>query len=286
MLAWTGVDAREAALSKTTSFRRILLLIVAAESWHALHFPAYQHDVALHVAIACALSACAAAGFVPRIERLATTFAFLGLAADLASVFPNNANHQYLGLACLGLLLVPRSGEGAEHRLILQALRWLIPIGFFWAGVQKVFHGYYFGGEFLAVRIATDSSFATVLEPFLSGGEFQRLSTLVPGRGAGPYRVDEPLFLLLSNGAWLAELTLAPLLLFRQTRMLAVLGVVVFMFGIELGAREIFFGMMMVSLALLYPERDVNRLALPLFGAGIAILMATSAGWLPSWSFG
>ncbi len=286
MLAWTGADAPEAALSKTTSFRRILLLVVAAESWHALHFPAYQHDVALHVTIACGLSACAAAGFVPRIERLATATAFLGLAADLASVFPNNANHQYLGLVCLGLLLVPRSGDDAEQRLTLQALRWLIPIGFFWSGVQKVFHGYYFGGEFLAVRIATDSSFATVLEPFLSAEEFGRLSSLVPGRGAGPYRVDEPLFLLLSNGAWLAELTLPPLLLVRPTRTLAAFGVIAFMFAIELGAREIFFGMMMVSLALLYPERDANRLALPLFGAVIAMLLATSAGWLPSWSFG
>lgn len=286
MLAWTGVDAPEAALSKTRSFRRILLLIVAAESWHALHFPAYQQGVAWHIGIAFWLTAWAAVGFAPRFERWATGLALLGLASDLASVFPNNANHQYLGVVCLGLLSLPRSGSAPEHQLVLQGLRWLIPIGFFWAGVQKLFHGYYFGGEFLAVRIATDANFARVLAPFLSTGELERLSALLPGKGAGPYRVDEPLFLLVSNGTWLAELVLPVLLLFRPTRLLAAIAVIVFMAAIELGARELFFGMMMVGLALLYPSRDANRVALPLFTAAIAILMATSAGWLPAWSFG
>ena len=109
---------------------------------------------------------------------------------------------------------------------------------------------------------------------------------LVPGRGAGPFRVEEGLFLLVANGAWLAELLLAPLLLLPRTRLLAAAGVIVFMIAIETGARELFFGMMMISLALLYARRDANRNALPIFAVAVAILLATSAGLLPAWSFG
>jgi hypothetical protein len=285
-LAATGEDAPAFAQSKIRSFRRFLLVVVAAESWHALHYPAYHEDVVLHQALAGALTLCALLGWIPRLERLATAAAALAMAADLVSVFPENANHQYVGLVAMGLLALGRSRVPAEEQLVLQGLRWLIPIGFFWAGAQKLLYGYWFGGEFLAVRVATDPSFATVLAPFLSAEELARLSALQPSRGAGPYRVTEPLFLLVSNGTWLAELLLAPLLLIRRTRLLAAVGVIVFMVAIELGAREIFFGMLMVSLALLYTERDANRIALPGFVVAIAYLLATSAGWLPEWSFG
>jgi hypothetical protein len=290
LLAATGEDAPAVAQSKLQAFRRFLLLVVAAESWHALHYPAYREDVLFHQALAAALTLCALLGWIPRLERVATALAAAAMAADLASVFPENANHQYVGLLAMGLVTLARSRVPAEEQLVLQGLRWLVPIGFFWAGAQKLFHGYWFAGEFLAVRVATDSSFAMVLAPFLSAEELSRLLALQPGRGVGPYRVTEPLFLLVSNGTWIAELVLPPLLLIRRTRLLAAIGVIVFMLAIELGARELFFGMLMVSLALLYTQRDTNRIALPFFGVAIAYLTATSLGWLqewlPSWSFG
>jgi hypothetical protein len=294
LLAATGEDEAAVAHSKLRSFRRFLLLVVAAESWHALHYPAYQADAAFHVGLAGALSVCAVLGQLPRLERLATGCASVAMALDLGSVFPENANHQYLGLIAMALMTLPARAHGgtrdeqdeATVQAVLQALRWVVPIGFFWAGVQKLFWGYYFGGEFLAVRVATDSSFALALSPFLSAEEYSRLSALVPGRGSGPYRVSEPLFLLVSNGAWLTELVLAPLLLVRRTRFLAALGVVIFMVAIETGARELFFGMIMISLALLYTKRDANRIPLPVFACALALLLATSAGFLPAWSFG
>lgn len=286
LLGATGDEPSGVAQSKLQSFRRLLFLIVAAESWHALHFPAYGESPTFHVGVAVALTGCAALAWLPRFERGATVVGVALAALDLASVFPENANHQVLGLVALALLALVRPRVPAEEQAVVQALRWLVPIGFFWGGVQKVFHGYWFGGEFLAVRIATDPSFALALAPFLSAQELARLSALVLERGSGPFRVDEPLFLLLANGAWITELALAPLLLLARTRVLAAVGVIVFMIAIEVGARELFFGMMMISLALLYTQRDVNRIALPIFALAIAILMGTSAGLLPAWSFG
>jgi hypothetical protein len=152
--------------------------------------------------------------------------------------------------------------------------------------VQKLLWGYWFGGEFLAVRIATDPHFALVFGPLLSPEEHARLTALLPGRGAGPYRVSEPLFLAISNGTWIAEIALAPLLLVARTRRLAALGVILFMIAVESAAREIFFGLLMVSLALLYAQGDANTRALPWLAAILAGLLATSAGLLPPWSFG
>lgn len=284
LLACTGDEPPAVAASKRRSFQRFLLLLVAAESWHALHYPAYRGDLPLHLAIAGCLSVCALAGQWPRWERTAGSIALLAMVADLASVFPENANHQYVGIVAMGFCLLP--GRDEDARASVQALRFVVPIGFFWAGFQKLFWGYWFGGEFLAVRVATDASFAMVLEPFLSGDEYARLASLSPGRGAGPFRVDEPLFLALSNGAWLAELALAPLLLLHRTRRAAAVGVVLFMLAIETAARELFFGMLMVSLALLYAPSDWNRAALPGLALLTGLLLAVSAGWLPGFSFG
>jgi hypothetical protein len=296
LLRTTGDDAPHVARSKLRSYGRFLGLLVATEAWHALHYPAYRENVALHVAIALVLSTCAALLFWKPAERAAALVAVAALFVDLVSVFPENANHQYLGLVTMGLLALPRreggreagpaDPEAREARLVLQALRWLIPIGFFWAGVQKAFHGYWFGGEFLAVRIATDPTFANALGVFLSSDELARLTSLVPGYGVGPYRVDEPLFRLLSNGTWIAELALAPLLLVPRTRLFAATSVVLFLLVVELAARELFFGLTMTALALLYTRGDANRIALPCFAAVLFYLLATSAGWLPGFSFG
>jgi hypothetical protein len=286
LLGLTGVEAPALAASKLRSFRRFLLLLVAAESWHALHYPAYREDVALHVGIAVGLSACAAAGLRPRLERAATALAALLMAVDLASVFPENANHQYVGLLAMIFTGLAEPGQPDEPRASVQALRWIVPIGFFWAGFQKLWWGYWFGGEFLALRVATDSGFAMALGPLFSADEYARLAALQPGRGAGPFRTDEPLLLFVSNAAWITEIALAPLLLIHRTRRIAALGVIAFVFAIEIAARELFFGMLMVSLALLYGDRDWNRPALPWLATAIALLLASSAGLLPAASFG
>ena len=286
LLSAVGTDPAALAAAKLRAFRRFAVLLVAAESWHALHYPAYRAEAELHLAIACFLSAAAVLGWSRRFARLGTGAVALGAFADLVSVFPENANHQYLGVLVAAALTLAPDGDDESAVPVLQALRFIVPIGFFWAGFQKVFWGYWFGGEFLAVRISTDSSFAMVFAPLLSADEYARLASLVPGIGAGPYRVGEPLFLLVSNGAWLAEIVLAPALLFARTRWPAAIGVVLFMVAIETAARELFFGMLMVSLALLYAPFDASRRALPVFAVAIAYLLATSAGLLPGWSFG
>ena len=70
-----------------------------------------------------------------------------------------------------------------------------------------------------------------------------------------------------------------------RTRRLAIVGLLAYFVCIEVAAREVFFGGTMAALALLFAHRDALRRALPLFVAGLAYLVATTAGFVPRWFF-
>ena len=55
--------------------------------------------------------------------------------------------------------------------------------------------------------------------------------------------------------------------------------------AIEFAAREVFFGGMMLGLALLYAPASWLRACLPALLVGLAIVLATSLGLLPFWFF-
>lgn len=285
LLDLVGRDPEPVAGSKAGAFRRFLLLLVAVESWEALHHWAGTAGFPAHVAIALALSACAALAWSARLVRWATAAAAVALVAEIVLAFPRNANHHWLALVLLALLTLFAAGRPGEDVLLLQGLRWIAVIGLVWAGLQKVLYGYYFGGEFLAYAVARSARFAEFFALLVPADELARVRALEYGPGAGPYRIDSPLFVLVSNLAYLPELLLPPLLLARRTRALGLAALVTYLFAIEVGAREVFFGLLMVQLLLLFTERDWNRRLLPWFVAFALYLLAMSAGVLPRWEF-
>lgn len=207
------------------------------------------------------------------------------VAADFAWQFPANANHQYLQLVCLALLLLLRDEVDAEVGMLAAALRTLLIAGLVYAGLQKAAWGYYFQGELLAYAVAQFPRFADVLQIALPADELARLSRLVVQEGTGPFRVDSALFLVVSNAAWLAELALPLLLVSRRLRRLGVVATLVYFLAIEAAAREVFFGGMMAGVALLFGPPSWLPRALPVFGVALVILLATSLGLLPRWFF-
>lgn len=285
-LARVGSESDADVPLALTSLRRFVLLAVAVESWNALRYTAYREDLAFQTLLACAQLACLVAGWLGWRPRVATAASAVLLAIGIALAFPFNANHQFVELWLLGFLSLADGSQPAAGRAVLQGARWMLVIGFFWAGVQKVLWGQWFGGEFLAHRIATDPAFDQVFQLMLTGAEMERLRALEPIAGAGPFRAAGGLLPWISNGAWIAELALAGLLCWGPTRRLAALGVLVFLFAIELGARELFFGGLMANLALLFLGARVHRAALPVFAVAYLYLFAMAVGWLPHWSFG
>jgi hypothetical protein len=148
-------------------------------------------------------------------------------------------------------------------------------------GFQKLFYGHYADGTFLAWVTAREDRFAEVLRLVIPTDEFHRLRGLGLTEGAGPYRVDSAVFIALSNlVAWI-EVLVPSLLLFRVTRTGAALGLIAFVVGIELGAREVIFGtLIIVLLALQLPGRPVKPIVIGL-AALYAWLIAAACGVLP-----
>ena len=265
-LGWTGVDDPETASSKLRSVRRLTLITIACEGWLALRYVPYSTHPAAYGLVAALLVGCAIVGWRDRFARQASTLAFVLLLGVVVSVFPENANHQFLALLLLTLLLLVEPNGDEAHRdsiAALQSMRWIATIGVFWAGAMKIYYGYWLGGEFLSLRVATDPGFTWALGFLVPDAELARLLSLRREVGAGPFRADAPLLILVSNLTWICELVLPLGLLWSRTRAISMIVTILVFVAIQLGAREVFFGGLMVGLLSLFARRDRLATLLP-----------------------
>ncbi len=285
MLWLVGDDAADASALKVRVIARLLLIGAAVENTEALRAWASQPQYALHVALCALFWIAAVAGWFERYTRYAAVAAAAGMVIHHISAFPLNANHHYLLLLCLALIAFFDHRSEEERSLLLAGLKWIALIGLFYAGIQKVLWGYYFRGEFLAYAIAQNERFSSFFSWLIPADELARLRALEMGEGAGPYRVDSPLFVAMSNLSYLGELILPPLLLFARTRTFAVAALLVYVFAIEAGAREVFFGLMIVGLLLLFAPASWLRRSFPVFLAAYVYVTLLALEWVPRWYF-
>jgi hypothetical protein len=233
-----------------------------------------------------ALTTIVGAAALPQRWRRAGLGALFALQlVAVVAAFPQTANHTYLQLELLELLLWLDARVEAEQELALRALRWIFAVVFFWAGVQKLVHGYYDRGEYFAFYL-NERSFATLLGPLISSAELARLGPdLARTAGSGPYHFESARMLLLSNLGYLAELGIPVLLLHSRWRRVGVVAGVLFLAFTEALARELHFGALYLSGLLLFWPSDANRRILPLYFALYAWMALTSLGLLPEVSF-
>ena len=245
--------------------------LVAFRVFLGLHLTAWsvlwlgrEHDAPalwFRVAVVVAVAVWAAATVRGRSRGWLDGVALAAVAGLAAAVFPATSNHGFLGAVCLGWLVLVRPTEA------LPALRWTVVIVAFYAGVQKVLHGTYFDGTFLAYQVAHSERFTATLGALLPTAELARLQALEPLTvGAGPYRLTSWVGLTLSNAVWIAELVLPPLLWIRRTRTAAMVGLIAVVLAIEIAAREVLFGGLFVALLLLFGPPTWLRRALPWLG--------------------
>ena len=255
--------ASAAARERIRDFRRFLLVYSAARSWLWVTFPGGATPLLIGAALLA--SAGAALAFRLRGEDLAARLVLAAVLAQAAWHFPYGANHLYLEIVCLACLaLVRRGSDGRDEALALAALRWVTALVLFHTGLQKLFYGLYFRGEFLAFMAGSDERFGRVFAWLLPTDELARLASLDRKQtGAGPFRVDSPLLVVASNAVWIAELTLPALLLWTRTRVLGALGGVALMLGIQVAALELGFALLFVNLLLLFLPGRWNARMLP-----------------------
>ena len=269
-LNFMSMDDRESHGSKLASFNLILLLTIA------VHQVTTARWIQAGLILACAL-----VGLKERYRRWATAVALIVLLVRFVSEFPLISNHSYLEGILLSLYLWIDSSRLEERELFLQACRWLTVIIFFYTGVQKLWYGEYFDGRYLAYLSTIAPRTRAGFELFVSSEELSRLVGYGTQPGSGPFVIDSTIFKVLSNSAWISEIILGLLLLFRRTWRLAVVFGIFTVFIIEFIAREFIFGIFMVSMLFLFCQRDINRRLLPIFVVLLAYLVAVRLEWVP-----
>jgi hypothetical protein len=279
-LALAAGPADEESAERLRPLRRLLLVWSAARSvlWLGYDAPMDAGALALCAAV---LAGAAALAFVPRLEHHAARLALPALALQLVWTLPLTSNHFFFELYATALLaLAGPGGRGAP--LVLQGCRWLVAIVLLQTGLQKLLYGHYFHGDFLAWMIGRGDRFADLFAWVVPAADVARLEGLAPfARGAGPYRIEQPLFVLLSNAVWIAEVVLPAALIWRRTRTAAAAVALALVAALQLGAREVGFALVFGNGLLLFAPAAWHRRALPIVAALLVLALLASVGLLP-----
>jgi hypothetical protein len=178
LTAFLGDDEASVRRAKLLVFEAVLVLVVCTEQW--CHTLLGVHGTAPSTGqLALGTTLCGLATFHPRLRRSG----FAGLVVVHVLVvwrfFPATGNHRYLELilCALAALLDPRAE--ADRVPYLASLRWLVVVVLFYSGVQKLVHGYYFQGLYLAYALV-EEHFRPIVSWLLPAAETARLSALQP----------------------------------------------------------------------------------------------------------
>lgn len=289
LLDWTADPPGVTAARQLRAFRSLLLAHWMVQSWawwaKPLESPFTFPEVPV-LLTALAFTALFSLGFT-RHARLACGAALVLSAWLVVWIFPGTPNHTFLAALMLAPCAWLDLEREDESRLLLQTLRWMAVIVFFWAGAQKALNGLYFRGEFLAWMVAQGvDHWASIFGWFIPAEEIERLRGLPRYQpGIGPYRVDSWLFVAAANAVWIGEISLALGMLVRRVRHWAALGAVALVFTIQAAPHEWMFALLYTQLLLLFVPGEWLRRLLPVFLAAYAWLFGVLLGVAPGASF-
>ncbi len=246
---------------KVRVFLSLLLIHLVARAWISfLKFHAVGADATVYMVVATLLTISAVgvlAGYQMRAALVLAAVAQIGM---LVSIFPQISNHGFIEGYCIVLVASFDLSKKEDRGMLLDVLRWSVAIIFFHTGLQKLWYGTYFDGQFLAYQVALSDRFADFFQYFLPAEEFERIRALrYTWPDEGPFAVSSPLFLVMSNAVWIFELFAPVFMLWRRTRVVAITAAILFTLGIQFGAHEIMFGLLFTNLAFLFYPAAINR---------------------------
>jgi hypothetical protein len=115
----------------------------------------------------------------------------------------------------------------------------------------------------------------------LPAEEIARIRSYSFNPGQGPFRIDSGLFIVVSNVSWIAEIVFPLMLIPRKTRVIGIIGLLVTIVLIEIAAREIYFGLMVMMLLFLFAPFDANRKLLPAYVLFYLWSIPMALEWVP-----
>lgn len=267
------------ARPRLRAFEITLVILSVTEFWaRGLEIQAFEHAFPWPLPVVGTLSGMLACTVAWR--RVGMLLLALSTAAAVWEAFPIAGNHRYLMVFLCALFALLDVSQRDEQVLLLRSLRWVTCVIVFFAGIQKLVHGYYTNGLMLAYLLV-EPRFEQVFGMLLPVGEAQRLHSYNGLDGAGPYFVAAPMLLVASNLVWVFEIVLAAGLAVRRLRPLLVGAGVAFVVLIEAGARELVFGLLFVNLLLIFLRSDINRRLIPIAAVTCVLVILAHLGVLP-----
>jgi len=264
---------------KLRAFRVILVLVICTEYW-TKYIPRWRDLGPDELFALAAVTGLAAAVVHGRHWRPAIAGVAVLQLWYVCALFPMAGNHRYLEASFAAVLAVLDDDDGPEQLLALRSLRFMVLVVLFYSGLQKLVHGYWLRGQFLAWSLWRDS-FRSALAPLFSSRELASLTSYGASTGDGPYLVSSLPVLALSNAVWIAEIALAGLLVPRATRRLACVATCVLIAVTEIVAREMMFGIEFAAATLLFLRGDaLRRLVVP-FAILLGLMVLVRLGVLP-----
>lgn len=282
-LAWfDSIGTDESSTPRLVKFAQIFLLVGSSK---AIYIAIVLHQSGRVASATVALYALC--GIIPAVfavliklrslEKIILRLTTISLLAAGLLLFPETANEHTLMffVACVLGVFGIRPEETA--RISNSAIRWICFVALFGAGLQKIFHGTYFYGDFLIYMTAHDPRFSEFFSPFFSSNDLTRLTGFRGLAESGPYRVESsPSILWISNFVIFAEIVFPAMLLHRRTQFIGAIFSILLVVGIQAAALEYFFCLHMVNiLFLFFPYRWHNRLLI-CYLALIPMLLVTS----------
>jgi hypothetical protein len=211
----------------------------------------------------------------PRRARWGALGGLVAAAITIWLTFPQGANHLFLAFLAYSILAMMNPHDRNQGDLALAAVRWLVVIVLVWSGIQKLVGGAYFQGQFIAVEIGESGRFSGIFGALASERELNHLRQLGPPRaGGGPFRFDSWPAVLLSNAVPILEIAVGALLASKRARRIGALATLALIGAIEVGARELSFGLLMVAMLSTFGNPGLMRWGAPLISLAYATLWA------------
>lgn len=219
----------------------------------------FQHQSLARAGLALAFGVALALSLRVQEIKHSAIVAVATAITKFVAIFPDNSNHSYIELVVVCSVAIVDVAHATQRASLIAFVRVLPTVVFFQSGIQKILHGTYFDGAYLASKMNEERfrhAFALILKP----EELSRLVARAESGSTGPFEFSSPSALALSNGVYVGELAVALLLLFRRTRRVGVLAAISLCLAIELAAREVMFGLLMLLLIISHGEsRSVRR---------------------------
>jgi hypothetical protein len=217
--------------------------------------------------LGCGASIVGKYSWLPGLALLAVSLSeYVGVPIALLPV--ELANHNLVEHCVYGMTLLAAAGDAQGRAAVVSAARTTVAVVLFYAGCQKAWYGHYFDGQYLAWLNSHEPRFH----------EFFRLIGLdahfTSDRSALQFKATSATGVLLSNAAWLGEITCGLLLLSRRWVEVGAVGGLLLLVAIQMAARELFFAGLVAQLLLLFLPLRTAVAATPLVGSFYLLLLA------------